>query len=57
MNEELEKWIASRPPKIQAMVRQHPPGEYLISPDAPYALTAPGTRVSIFSYNERRRYH
>lgn len=49
---EFEKWLSSRPTVIQDLGRKYPPGEYKIKEGAPYALTCPGTIVSIISYNE-----
>lgn len=42
---EFDDWVASRPPKIQAMVRSHPPNRL-------YRLTSTNQRVTIFAYGE-----
>jgi hypothetical protein len=50
---EFDKWFKSRPPFIQAMIKQYPPdGSYRIRAGAPYAISCPGTPVTILSYNE-----
>jgi hypothetical protein len=43
--QELEKWIATRPPAIQEMVRSHPPERL-------YRMKSTGSRVEIHSYAE-----
>lgn len=53
MDEETEKWIATRPPEIQEMIRKYPPdGKYCMADEAPYLITSPGTIVEILAYNE-----
>ncbi len=53
MPTEFETWLLTRPPIIQELGRECPPDtEYIMSDDAPYAITCPGTVVSIFSYCE-----
>src|SRR6266849_2107992 len=54
MQEDLTftEWLATRPEKIQALVRQYPPADYRIKPGAPYSISCPGTLVSLVSYRE-----
>jgi hypothetical protein len=49
---EFQAWYAERPPFIQELVRQYPPGLYRMRHDAPYGISAPGTEVSIVSWFE-----
>ncbi len=52
MDDEFEKWLATRPKMIQEMGRKYPPGQYIISEGAPYGFTCPGSIVNIVAYNE-----
>ncbi|TSE11309.1 hypothetical protein [Aquimarina algiphila] len=46
----LKEWYDSRPKIIQQLYEKCPFGEYIISNDAPYALTCPGTTVEVIGY-------
>ena len=53
MSTEFERWLQPRPRIIQEMARNYPPDvEYVIADDAPYAISCPGTIVSIAAYCE-----
>lgn len=52
MSTEFEEWLLTRPKIIQELGRKYPPGEYKIAEGAPYAITCPGTIVSIVAYSE-----
>lgn len=47
-----DAWVADRPEQIQKMIKDYPPGEYIMTDDAPYGLSCPGTKVILESYNE-----
>jgi len=44
-NEAFDQWVASRPDKVQELIRKLPP-------DRLYLLKTSGHRVTIYSYNE-----
>lgn len=48
----FEAWFLTRPPKVQALIRQYPDEQYRIKAGAPYGISCPGTIVAIESYNE-----
>lgn len=50
---EYEKWFNERPKVIQDLILQYPfEKKYKIREGAPYAISCPGTKVSIASYVE-----
>jgi len=46
------RWLETRPPFIRALATEYPPGWYIIKEGAPYAVSAPGTKVYLNGYNE-----
>lgn len=51
-SEEFKRWLATRPAIIQEMAAAYPPGRYRMTPDAPYAISCPGTLVTLIGYTE-----
>lgn len=52
MDDDFKEWLDTRPEIIQKVGKQFPPGDYIIKEDAPYRITPPGTKVSLYSYLE-----
>ena len=52
MDSELKEWLGSRPKIIRDLFNNYPPGEYIISDEAPYGISCSGTKVELESYFE-----
>ena len=51
-NPVYKQWYDERPPIIQEMIRKYPYDYYRMTPDAPYGITCPGSKVELLGYNE-----
>lgn len=51
-SEEFEKWMQNKPPIIRQLVAAYPPGRYRMKENAPYAISCPGTLVTLAGYRE-----
>lgn len=52
MDKEFQLWLKDKPDIIKKLAGAYPPGEYVMSDDAPYQISRPGTRVQLYSYSE-----
>lgn len=52
MDTEFREWLKNRPRIVQELAQKYPPGEYLVKEGAPYGVSTPGTKVTLFSYLE-----
>ncbi len=52
MDKELEDWLKTRPRIIQDLAKRYPTGWYVMTEDAPYGISAPGTKVELVGWNE-----
>lgn len=52
MDKELQEWYDSKPQIIKDLYDRYPPGHYVIKAGAPYAISCPGTQVTVIGWSE-----